>query len=454
MSRRAFLALAVVLFLLFLSVSALAASPVLPCQKSLTKSFKMANDWTCPLGGPSLDTVDIVLDCDHHSIVGPGSDVGVTVSADRAVVKNCEISGFKAGVVMKGLSRATLQDSRVKDNEVGLIIERVRDARVSSVDFVQNSRAGIYSKGSYLTSLQNFFAGNGKDIQAVDPLKNPPSPEQPTAVAVSFVEEALPSSIMSEAVSFPASPEVVVFDNRVTEGMMSYLNLDSELHLQVIKSLDVRKAVRLDSDGLVFSTVISAKEPMDGIVVYEVLPDSLTDSPLDVSSFVTHEVVGSGPVVVKFFIGSLGRDEELQVLYTVHSAGIESVLAIPQSAYPSSVLHTEHPVGWQPSTWVEWLFALFVFLFALWIFEDVVNSSKRIMADLIFAAAVVLFFLSYDLDLFVLIDRMVHQLVVFSVLFAACLFYGSRTWLLYVKSKFPQPPRSQPKVSRPSDRRG
>lgn len=442
MSRLAFLALTLIFSLLLSSFSAQAASPVLPCQKSLTKSFKLANDWTCPLGGPSLDTVDIVLDCDHHRIIGPGSDVGVTVSADRAVIKNCDISNFKVGVVMKGLSRATLQDSRVKGNEIGLLVERVREARVSSVDFVENSREAVYAKGSFLTSLQNFFASNGKDILEVDPLKNPPAPEQPAAVDVPSVEEVLQKPASSTVLSSPASPEVGVFDNRVTESIVSSLGLDSEKHLAVSKILDIRKAVRLDSGRLVFSTVISADQRLDDIVVYEVLPNSITDSPFDVSSPVAHEVAGYDPVIIKFFVGPLDRGEEAQVLYTVDPAGLGSVRSVPQDDYPSSVLYTETPVSWQPSPWVEWLFVMFVLFFAFWLFEDVVTASRSIVVNFFIASAVAVFFLAYDLDLFVLVDRTVHQLVVIAVLFAACLFYGSRAWLLYVKSTSPQPPNT------------
>lgn len=425
MLRNAFLILACFLILVPLAVG---ADQVLPCQSSLTNSIRLANDWVCPLGGPSLDTVGIVLDCQGHKIVGPGSGVGVTVSADRAVIKDCDISNFQVGVMMKNLAQATIQDSGVHDNSVGVFVERVRDARVSSCMLVGNSVAGIYSKASFLTSVQNMFNGNGKDVHEIDPLKLPPPVDEEPAMP--SAPDLLPPAPSLPNLVSPDAPEVMVFDNRITEAMLSILGVGSDARSDAIRSLDIRKALRADDPHLVVSTVVQAGAAVDNLTIFEVIPSSLAESALDVASSTPFEIAYYDPVALKFFIGRLVKGQEARIEYRVARPRSWDLSSIPQSALPSSVAVSQPIPRWEPSMLVEVVFFVFLVCFAVWFYYAFVCGRRRVIPDLVFTAAIVAFFVAYDLDLVVIVGRVFHEFLVVAVLALASIWYGVRAWIV------------------------
>lgn len=126
---------------------------------------------------------DAVLDCGGHRVVGNGgSGVGIVVG-DRAVVRNCLVTGFGTGVglggsidavvesvtvtesrigfyLVGGSSGVTIRDSVATGNQIGFLLEPdVEGSRIEDSRATYNSQAGFQIQGA----TDCVFVGNEVD---------------------------------------------------------------------------------------------------------------------------------------------------------------------------------------------------------------------------------------------------------------------------------------------------
>ena len=70
-----------------------------------------------------IEASGVILDCDHKRIEGEGSHrgMGIVVSGDNAIVKNCKIEGFANGINVDSSSSKIL-DNEIEKTNVGIIL--------------------------------------------------------------------------------------------------------------------------------------------------------------------------------------------------------------------------------------------------------------------------------------------------------------------------------------------
>jgi parallel beta-helix repeat protein len=116
------------------SASAANCGGAVPCQcgdRVVTDTVLTSDVGPCPWG---LDTTElvglrvdsqVVLDCDHHRIIGPGDSLkqefGVKFGSqnrpiDGATLRNCDISGFWWGIHVTSSTNVVVEDNVIHDN--------------------------------------------------------------------------------------------------------------------------------------------------------------------------------------------------------------------------------------------------------------------------------------------------------------------------------------------------
>jgi len=83
-----------------------------------------------------VGATNVVLDCDHHKIVGPGGFGVILYQSSGVTVRECDISGFDLGIVDVYGFLNNIKNNKVHDNGDGISL-----VGGTSFDKVQNNQA-------------------------------------------------------------------------------------------------------------------------------------------------------------------------------------------------------------------------------------------------------------------------------------------------------------------------
>jgi len=113
-----------------------------------------------------IDSNNIILDCNGHSITGTGTGNGIYLSSKSGVtVKNCNVAGFSYGIRLYSSSNNTITGNTASSNtQYGIYLyvssnyNNVINNTVNNT--VSNNGAGIMASGSYNTISNNQILNN------------------------------------------------------------------------------------------------------------------------------------------------------------------------------------------------------------------------------------------------------------------------------------------------------
>ncbi len=96
-------------------------------------------------GNIIIDADNITLDCAGHAVTGSGSGTGILIQSKTGVtVKNCNVSNFRDGIVLRFGSGNTLQDNTASGNDVsGFIISNTSDNTLTGNTARDNGSIGF-----------------------------------------------------------------------------------------------------------------------------------------------------------------------------------------------------------------------------------------------------------------------------------------------------------------------
>jgi nitrous oxidase accessory protein NosD len=116
-----------ILLVVMLLMAALAIVPASPARGD---SHVLAVDGDLTLTGDHEGPIVLAgegatLDCAGWSVLGTGEDVGVSIEASGATVRNCTITGFSIGIVSHGTSGGVIDGNVVLEPGIGIGLEMV-----------------------------------------------------------------------------------------------------------------------------------------------------------------------------------------------------------------------------------------------------------------------------------------------------------------------------------------
>ena len=134
-----------------------AAEPTEPMI--LTSDTTLSEDHTGPI---IIASNDITLDCGGHTVSGSFPDTGILVEGRTGVtVENCHVTGFAAGIRLRGAYQNTLASNLLVSNTDG--VDLLQSGENNLVDNQARSNGiGFYLSGSAANNLSdNIAEGNG-----------------------------------------------------------------------------------------------------------------------------------------------------------------------------------------------------------------------------------------------------------------------------------------------------
>jgi hypothetical protein len=163
-----------------------------PCDGVLTASAKLGSDMDCSDAKRALTVRgdNITLDCDGYKIIGGKSGLGIVVEVSSGVtLKNCDVAGFKYGILANesqnvvietstttgnyygvGLNKSSgkISNSNVSSNQTGLYA-LFSQGYVSNSNISNNAQYGVYTEGDTTDIKSSTACNNGlSDLFASD----------------------------------------------------------------------------------------------------------------------------------------------------------------------------------------------------------------------------------------------------------------------------------------------
>jgi len=149
----------------------------LPAQLNVQGTWCMRGDLTTSLysgGGIQINLNNVVVDCNGYRIENtlPGNRAsGVTASGNNHVIRNCDVRGYFAGMLVSGQNN-TIEDNRISDiGHVGLQVEatttirRNQIVRVGGDTTFEGHIAGIVGGGDISDNVvDTVFANPGVNL--------------------------------------------------------------------------------------------------------------------------------------------------------------------------------------------------------------------------------------------------------------------------------------------------
>ena len=86
------------------------------CETHLTEDLTLTEDLICTKDGLIIESNDVTLDCNGHTISGPGnSNIGIIAnSLNNITIKNCNIENFYHGISLDNVSNSNVIINNVK----------------------------------------------------------------------------------------------------------------------------------------------------------------------------------------------------------------------------------------------------------------------------------------------------------------------------------------------------
>ncbi len=122
-----------------------------------------------------IDADDVTLDCAGHQVIGEDAGEGIKVpQRTNVTVRNCTVSGFEFGIVLRGADGNLLEGNTVTSNRIGFHIVRSDGGTFSgneasgnadiAFDFVDSSRNTVLDNTVAGTAMSYSFRGSDDNL--------------------------------------------------------------------------------------------------------------------------------------------------------------------------------------------------------------------------------------------------------------------------------------------------
>ena len=112
----------------------------------------------CVGDGLIVDSNNITIDCNGHSISGVGSGSGIKIAGNNTILKNCIISGFNNGVLIADSSKNLIINNTLHNNTEGLVLTSYNDTIIGNN--ILKNEVGIDNNGEYTIAYHNNIYNN------------------------------------------------------------------------------------------------------------------------------------------------------------------------------------------------------------------------------------------------------------------------------------------------------
>ena len=132
------------------------------CGTTILANLTLDHDLTCPGNGLIVGADGITINLNGHTIVGPGSGVGISVSNRTGVViVGGTVKNFLAGVQLVNSTAIVVKENRFTGNQDAVFLVGSRGSTIKENTAWQNSRVGVMLRPSGIrNSTQNLVAEN------------------------------------------------------------------------------------------------------------------------------------------------------------------------------------------------------------------------------------------------------------------------------------------------------
>jgi parallel beta-helix repeat protein len=132
------------------------------CGVTLTDDLILGKNLNCNGLGLSIGANNVTLDCDGHSLIGNGTDSGVSVINKKNVtIQNCVITNFSYGIQLRESENNYLSENTINENFRGIFIYLSNNNTLSGNIVDNNAQRGIHiTELSYYNRVYNNTASN------------------------------------------------------------------------------------------------------------------------------------------------------------------------------------------------------------------------------------------------------------------------------------------------------
>ncbi|MBC7945825.1 MAG: right-handed parallel beta-helix repeat-containing protein, partial [Burkholderiales bacterium] len=142
------------------------------CGQIITADTKLDEDQRCSGNGITIGADNIALNCDGHSLSGPGTPlrggpptIGIALNGRKGVtVKNCNVTGFaRAGILLSNSSHnKIINNDAPRNSTVGISLTLSSHNKLGENTANGNRAGGIVLQGSSYNKLtENTATANG-----------------------------------------------------------------------------------------------------------------------------------------------------------------------------------------------------------------------------------------------------------------------------------------------------
>jgi len=138
-----------------------ASAATLGCgSKIRTSTVLVADIGPCSLNGITINTSNIVLNCNGHTIEGTGVGDGIIINSGSIVVENCKVSGFKYGFFLHDVTFVNMTGNSASNSKYGFYLKTSNSNLLVKNTAEDNSGAGFYMFRAHYNNLTDNVALN------------------------------------------------------------------------------------------------------------------------------------------------------------------------------------------------------------------------------------------------------------------------------------------------------
>lgn len=109
------------------------------CTDTITSDYTMTSDLTCPNYALDIGADGITLDCDYHTITGPGPFAnGIMTFNNNIHITNCEITNFADAIMVINGNNVLISNFIAHGNDKALFTNYASNVTISNVTFFNN----------------------------------------------------------------------------------------------------------------------------------------------------------------------------------------------------------------------------------------------------------------------------------------------------------------------------